>query len=67
MADTQEYSLIVPQELELLMGNCTGDFFPPESFVSIKEKFEPRIRIVGAMEHDVMAFFPVNLHKILIR
>ena len=29
MADTQEYSLMLPQELELLMGNCTDDFFPP--------------------------------------
>ena len=66
MANTQEYSLMLPQELELLIGNCTGDFSPPESF-SNNEKFEPRIRIVGAMEHDFMAFFPANLHKILIR
>ena len=34
MADTQEYSLMLPQELELLMGNCTDDFFPPGKALS---------------------------------
>lgn len=68
MGDNSEYSLMLPQELELFVEEkAQMIYLSKRSFVLVKEKFEPRIKIFGELEHHLVALFPASLHANLIR